>query len=114
MFNTDEEALFSSKAKAGLCSHTYIIDGEAGIGKLDFAYFCSMAMLCTEKNKPCGYCDSCRKIARRDHPDITVVGSEKIASVDDVRRLIMKASLKPNDSDKQIKYRNRNNQDNWN
>ncbi len=102
MFNTDEKALFSSKAKAGLCSHTYIIDGESGIGKLDFAYFCAMAMLCTEKNKPCGYCDSCRKISQQGHPDVTVVGREKTASVDDVRRLIMKASLKPNDSDKQI------------
>lgn len=102
MYNSDELRLFFAKAKSGLCSHAYIVDGENGIGKLDFALECARAMLCTEENKPCGYCASCKKVLSNDHPDIFIIGREKTASISDVRELIRRSSLKPNDADKQI------------
>lgn len=102
MYNTDEAALFSLKARKGLCSHAYIVDGAVGIGKLDFALFCASAMLCTESDKPCGVCANCRKIKNGDHPDVFIIGREKTAAIADVRELIRRASLKPNDADKQI------------
>ncbi|MBR6755113.1 MAG: hypothetical protein IKM22_04210 [Clostridia bacterium] len=102
MYNTDETRLFSAKAKNGLCSHAYIVDGAAGIGKLDFALECARTMLCTEKDKPCGYCESCRKALSGNHPDIHIVGDEKTAQIADIREIIRKSSLKPNDSEKQI------------
>jgi len=102
VYNSDELRLFSEKAKNGLCSHAYIVDGEAGIGKLDFALECARAMLCTEKNKPCGYCANCNKILSNNHPDIFIIGRDKTATISDVREIIRRSSLKPNDSDKQI------------
>jgi DNA polymerase III delta prime subunit len=102
MYNTDEQALFALKARKGLCSHAYIVDGAVGIGKLDFALSCASAMLCTGSDKPCGVCDNCRKINSGDHPDVFIVGKEKTAAIADVRELIRRASLKPNDADKQI------------
>lgn len=102
MYNSDELRLFSAKAKSGLCSHAYIVDGAAGIGKLDFALECARAMLCSEQNKPCGYCSSCRKAISHDHPDIFIIGRDKTAAIADVREIIRRSSLKPNDSDKQI------------
>lgn len=102
VYNSDELRLFSQKAKSGLCSHAYIVDGDAGIGKLDFALECARAMLCTERDKPCGYCANCRKSLSGDHPDIFVIGRTKTAAISDVRELIRRSSLKPNDSDKQI------------
>lgn len=103
MFNSNEKALFSKKAEKGLCSHAYIIDGADGIGKLDFALYCARAMLCdSSQNKPCGYCRSCQKAQSGDHPDIFVIGREKTASVGEVRELIRRAGLKPNDGEKQI------------
>ena len=102
MHNSDELRLFFAKAKSGTNSHAYIVDGAAGIGKLDFALECARAMLCTEPNKPCGYCQSCRKVKSNDHPDIYIVGREKTAAIADVREIIRRSSLKPNDSDKQI------------
>lgn len=102
MHNSDEMRLFSSKAESGLCSHAYIIDGASGIGKLDFALYCARAMLCSEAKKPCGYCESCRKASEGNHPDIFVVGRDKTAAIADVRELIRRSTLKPNDSDKQI------------
>ncbi len=102
MYNADEAALFSAKASKGLCSHAYIIDGTAGIGKLDFALYCARTMLCIEAKKPCGHCESCKKALSHDHPDIFIVGRDKTASIADVRELIRRSMLKPNDSDKQI------------
>jgi len=102
MHNADEAALFSAKANKGLCSHAYIVDGAAGIGKYDFALYCARAMLCTGEKKPCGVCESCRKALGGDHPDIFVVGKDKTASIADIRELIRRSMLKPNDSDKQI------------
>lgn len=103
MFNSNEKALFSKKAEKGLCSHAYIIDGAAGIGKLDFALYCARAMLCdSAHNKPCGFCSSCQKAQSGNHPDIFVIGREKTASISEVRELIRRSGLKPNDGEKQI------------
>lgn len=102
MYNSEEAKLFSARASQGLCSHAYIVDGEAGIGKLDFALYCARTMLCTEKNKPCSYCENCRKALDNNHPDIYVIGQEKTASIADVREIIRRAGLKPNDAEKQI------------
>lgn len=102
MYNSDELRLFFAKAKNGTCSHAYIVDGANGIGKLDFALECARAMLCTEPNKPCGYCHSCKKVLSGDHPDVFIIGREKTAAISDVRELIRRSTLKPNDSDKQI------------
>ena len=102
MHNSDEAKLFSSRAEKGLCSHAYIVDGDAGIGKLDFALYCARAMLCTESSKPCGYCENCQKAISGNHPDIYVVGNEKTAAISDVREIIRRSGLKPNDADKQI------------
>jgi DNA polymerase-3 subunit delta' len=102
MYNSDELRLFFEKARSGVCSHAYIVDGADGVGKTDFALEAARAMLCTESNKPCGYCKSCKMARSNNHPDIYIIGNEKTASIDDVRRLIARASLKPNESEKQI------------
>ena len=102
MYNKDELSLFYQKARKGLCSHAYIVDGAKGIGKLSFALECARAMLCASEDKPCGNCPSCKKALGGDHPDIHVIGKEKNALIGDVREIIRLSSLKPNDGDKQI------------
>ncbi len=102
MYNSEEAKLFSVRAAQGLCSHAYIVDGEEGIGKLDFALYCARTLLCTEQSKPCSYCESCRKALDNNHPDIYVIGRDKTAAIADVREIIRRSGLKPNDGDKQI------------
>ncbi len=102
MYNSDELKLFSSRANSGLCSHAYIVDGDNGIGKLDFALECARTMLCTGANKPCGYCEHCVKARSGNHPDIYVIGLERNPLIDDVREIIRRSGLKPNDAEKQI------------
>lgn len=102
MRNSEEARIFADKATRGVLSHAYIIDGDAGIGKLDFALECARAVVCTGNKKPCGYCEGCLKALGNGHPDIYIYGKEKAASIDDVREIIRRAGIKPNDSDKQV------------
>ena len=102
MYNSDELRLFFEKARLGVCSHAYIIDGADGVGKREFALEAARAMLCSEKNKPCGCCKNCLMALSGNHPDIFVVGHEKTATIDEVRKLIVRASLKPNQAEKQV------------
>ena len=102
MLNASEKALFAEKAKKGVCSHAYVVDGAAGVGKYDFALFCAGTLLCEGADKPCGFCRSCMKIALGNHPDVVTVGGEKAASIADVRELIRRSTLKPNDGDRQV------------
>lgn len=103
MLNTAEKERFSETARKGLCSHAYIVDGAAGTGKYGFALFCASALLCTGTwKKPCGVCSACIKNAQGEHPDLVVVGGEKAPTVADVRELIHRAALKPNDGERQV------------
>ena len=102
MLNTEEKRIFAQSARAGVCSHLYIIDGEDGVGKTEFALWCAKALLCTSEDKPCGICTACRK-CDSGHPDIFVIGNgEKAATMADVRELIRRSNLKPNDADRQV------------
>ena len=102
MYNSEEMSLFSARAQKGLCSHAYIVDGVNGIGKLDFALYCAQTILCTEHNRPCGYCNQCRKVINGDHPDVFIIGKDKNPLIDDVREIIRRSNLKPNDGEKQV------------
>ncbi len=102
MYNKEELLLFASRAENGTCSHAYIIDGEAGVGKLNFAMDAAGILLCQGAKKPCGLCDACIRIKSGGHSDIFVIGREKTASMDDVRELIRRSNLKPNEADKQV------------
>lgn len=102
LLNSTALELFVTKAEHGVCSHAYIVDGGEGVGKLDFALECAKVLLCENAKKPCGYCPSCLKSLSGTHPDIFVIGRDKPASIADVRELIRRASLKPNDGERQV------------
>ncbi|MBO4452701.1 MAG: hypothetical protein J5793_02080 [Clostridia bacterium] len=102
MTNSAAEAYFSEQAEKGVCSHAYIVSGSKGIGKLAFAQYCAKVLLCENAIKPCGYCNSCVKAGLMNHPDIITVGGEKAATIDEVRDLIRRSSLKPSEGDRQV------------
>lgn len=102
MLNTSELGQIKALAGRNKCSHTYIIDGSAGVGKSDFAQECAKIFLCTGKDKPCGECPSCRRFAFGGHSDVFVIGRDKIATMDNIRELIRRSTLMPNEAEKQI------------
>ncbi len=85
--------------KTGKISHAYIFSGEDGAGKKTLAYTFAMALQCLSENeKPCQVCESCRRAAGRNHPDIVTVTHEKpgTISVEEVRsQLVNDVEIRP-------------------
>ena len=85
-------------------SHFYLISGPRGSGRKTLAALLAQAILCQGHRKPCGICESCRKIQNHNHPDfITVEDPEhKNVAVKIVRAFREDVFIRPNESDYKI------------
>ena len=85
-------------------SHFYLISGPKGAGKHTLAELLAAAILCKGNRRPCGVCESCRKIRSQNHPDvITVLDPEhKNVAVKIVREIRDDVFIRPNESDYKI------------
>lgn len=64
-------ALRAALAK-GVVHHAWLFTGLDGIGKELAAVGLAQALLCTEEPKEgCGHCAACKRILKRNHPDVT-------------------------------------------
>jgi DNA polymerase-3 subunit delta' len=71
-------ALLERARKNGRVAHAYLFQGPDGVGKEQVAWAFAMALNCKDPlDAPCGHCDSCRKIARSNHPDVRLVACEE-------------------------------------
>ena len=88
----------------GHISHFYLISGPKGSGKHTLARLLAAAVLCPEKNKPCGTCAHCRKALGGNHPDfITVEDPEhKNVAVKIVRQYREDVYIRPNEADHKV------------
>lgn len=83
----------------GKVSHSYIFTGEQGSGKKLLAGTFAATLQCEKGGtEPCQKCDSCKKAAGKNHPDIIFVTHEKpgIISIDEIReQVIHDVAIKP-------------------
>lgn len=72
--DTQVDAL-ADAVESGRISHAYLISGPVGVGKTTLALSLARALNCTAdvSARPCGVCESCRRVARGSHPDVTFV-----------------------------------------
>ena len=56
--------------EAGRLAHAYLVVGSPRGDALAFTESFLQFLFCREKNKPCGKCPDCRRVKRREHPDI--------------------------------------------
>ena len=74
-------------------SHAYLLCGEAGLGKRDFALSFARLLLCQSaaENRVCGNCRSCRLSEPGQHPDLRFICAEegsKVITIEQVRALL--------------------------
>lgn len=98
-----KENLISSLNR-GHISHFYLISGPLGSGKHLLSRLLAAAILCQGKDKPCGLCDSCRKVTENLHPDVITVEDpeHKTVAVKIVRQIREDVFIRPNESDHKI------------
>ena len=88
----DEIQFLKNSIAAGKVSHSYILTGEAGVGKKMLATTFAAALQCEKGGpEPCMSCDSCKKAVGSNHPDIITVHHEKpnVITADEVRTQIV-------------------------
>ena len=97
-----ESALRAAAARNAL-SHAFLLTGSADA--LEAARFAAAALECTaETEKPCGVCQSCRKVREDIHPDVTIVRDpdHKNIAVDIIRNLRTDAYIRPNEGRRKV------------
>lgn len=72
--------------------HAWLVTGPPGSGRSNIAIAFAAALLCSENG--CGKCHSCELALAGNHPDITVLTTEKVGiSIDEVRELVASSAL---------------------
>lgn len=77
----------NDSVKSGRLSHSYIIVGEEGMAKKDFARYFAKTLQCHDKNnKRCNQCKSCKQFESDNNPDVIWIKSKsKSIPVEDIR-----------------------------
>lgn len=101
-----EKAIKSLKKsiKNKTISHSYLFEGEKGIGKRMAAYAFSKTLLCKEKgDEPCNNCISCSKFDSGNHPDFFLIEPEKgLIRKGEVEGLIKEMTTSPFESERKV------------
>lgn len=85
--------------------NAFMISGPEGSGKKTAALLFAMAISCKGEDRPCGKCESCRKISEGISPDVINVGlvkDRKTIGIESVREITDSAYILPNDLDVKI------------
>jgi len=94
-------SLLQNHLTRGRIRHAYLFTGPQGIGKRTLALKLAQGINCELGSKtgtPCGTCRSCRLIAEMQHPDLTIVQSERVGGnlkVDQIREMQHSLALTP-------------------
>lgn len=81
--------------------HAYLLSGPTGVGRRTLALRLSQALNCSnsdETGKPCFRCRNCLELERMQHPDLSIVQTERrgdILRVEQIRELQRSLALAP-------------------
>lgn len=80
-----------------------ILEGAEGLGKRTAAFSMAQALMCQEKDGPCGQCGPCVRMKAGSHPDYQLFNPEGgMIKVDDVREIRRLSFIRPSESSRKI------------
>lgn len=106
--NEGGKAQLSSLFDSGRFPHALLLQGPKGCGKRTLAMKIAEALLCDRgevSRRPCGVCDSCRKVENGGHPDVfRVAGGEGARSfhIDVIRHIREDVNIIPHEGKRKV------------
>ncbi len=94
--NCRVKKVLSDMISSGRLVHSFIIEGEEGVGRHTLSAIIAAAAVCENTNIPCGVCRPCELASKLNHPDISVYAPTKSRfSVETVREIRREAYIMP-------------------
>lgn len=102
--NNREIKLLKNSLNTGKISHSYLFEGEKGVGKKEVALAFSKGLVCkSDDERPCNKCSSCLKFESMNHPDFKMISStKKIIQKKEIEALIREIPILPFESKKKV------------
>lgn len=103
--NNAQKNRIRAQAGRGMLSHAWLVTGSSQTGRDELAAFIAAALICPERDAPCGVCAHCVKLFKGIHPDLIRI--EKIADkssyvVEQVREIVRDAYIMPNEAERKV------------
>jgi DNA polymerase III subunit delta' len=105
-------ALLKKSLEKGAVSHAYLLVGPPHVGKMTLAINLAQALNCGAEDRPCGACESCKRIAEGKHADIQIVEMQKAGegetaaktrvSVEQVSEILHSVNLAPFEGQRKV------------
>ncbi len=91
-------------AHGGRTAPAYLLDGPDLAVARDAARWFAAALLCPEREGPCGVCSVCSRVAHGTHPDVHFRGRDRatVISVEALGALLERAQLSPLEGSRQV------------
>ncbi|NLK44858.1 MAG: DNA polymerase III subunit delta' [Tissierellia bacterium] len=88
----------------GTVSHSYLFEGEEGLGKKAVAYVFSKTLLCEKKqDEACNTCTSCIKFDSSNHPDFKIISpTNNTIKREEIDKIIKDIATMPFESNRKI------------
>jgi DNA polymerase-3 subunit delta' len=88
--------LLHQQAQNGRMPQSLLITGPYNVGKGTLARYLAQYLNCQAQQRPCGACNSCRKVVTGNHPDVRILDDDTQAlKIEQVRDLQHELSLSP-------------------
>ena len=96
---------FERHISSGTFPHSSLLVGTDEEQLKTVANELAAALVCEEKDAPCGHCNNCLKSEKGVHPDIKTVSPQerrKSVNMDECREMIMDSYVMPNEAERKI------------
>lgn len=88
--------LLTRQRELGRTPQSLLITGPLNVGKSTLAKYFAQYLNCTDSEKPCGVCRSCRKVVSGNHPDVRIIDeSDQTLKIERIRELQHELALSP-------------------
>lgn len=94
---------FKELCKEDINSNSFLFETTDKVFLTNFSYCFAKFLLCEKENKPCGICESCKKVSLLSHSDLIIYPqNHKNILVEDIKNLIDNIYLAPLESNKKV------------